>query len=281
VTTGKQLTGVAVGVSEPQQFVFRGKSYRFAPLPQAADDVIAMRGRLHTLAQAAGLPLVIESLVGARATRAAILGTIQQELESLAPNGLFLFILEGHGTEVPDVDGDEVQLGYAFDQAFPTADEPVIDDDLWALWAARPDISIFTIADTCRAETISVRVTADQDLYRHLGVVLSSASAIPRRGIPLVRQLVTTTGPSILQFAASTRATDAGDIILGDERSGRFTQAVLTSSKDLATLHSYRAWFTAVDREVRDASDQIPVLYYMGPSPNMIDDRPAFAPLGL
>lgn len=269
------LAGLAVGVSKPAAFVRDGKPYRFGPLAQVENDIDLVVRRLHSLTQSAGLPLVIEKLKGRHATRDAILGTIRRQIQSLAPAGKYLFVLEGHGTDVPDRDGDEHLLGYRFDQAFPTADHEILDDDLGELWVTRPDITIFTLADTCRAETITVRLDFDGTLVRQLGAI-APRRFTPPQSLPLIRQRGTDTGPSIVQFAAAARGTDADDVQVGGELSGRFSQAVLDASREFDNLRSYRAWFTASDAIVRARDDQVPVLYYQGDDPGLIDRRPFF-----
>jgi hypothetical protein len=271
------LAGVAVGVSRPSDFEFQNRWYRFSDLPQVDDDVASFRSRIHTLAQSASLPLVMKSLCGPAATRRAILGAIEAELSGLDNGGLFIFVLEGHGTDVPDLDGDE-PFDYRYDQAFPTADDPIIDDDLWSLWQTRPDISIFTVADTCRSETITVRLDVDLRLYRSLGAIVPAKALAAARQAPVIRRLATATGPSILQYAAAVRGTDAEDALVMGRLGGRWTRAVLDASKDLAHLSTYRTWFETADAAMRATSDQVPVLYYMGPDADMIDRRPAFAP---
>ncbi len=273
-----RITGLAVGVSLPAPFVYDGRRYRFDDLPQADNDVALMVSRIQTLAQAAEERLVVETLSGGQATRGAILGAIERHLGSLASGGLFVFILEGHGTDVPDLDGDEREVGSFVDQAFPTADGPILDDDLWERWSTRPDATIFTVADTCRAETITVKAQADLAFLQGLGVIMPPGRAQARAAEPVIRQFVTSSGPSVVQFAASSRGTDAGDVPTGALLSGRFTQAVLNASRNVDNLRSYRSWFTAADVIVRSSDEQTPVLYYRGPDPALIDQRPAFVP---
>lgn len=268
-----RLAGLAVGVSKPRSFSFGGQTYPFRSLPQADRDAALLRARLHTLAQATNEPLLMDSLYGRDATRERILIGIRDNLRTIAPGGLFIFILEGHGTQVPDLNGDE-PLSHPFDQGFPTATGPIVDDDLWALWSSRPDVVIFTIADTCRAETITVSLQLEMVLYRELGARLPSEQPAEA----LIRLFITDSGPSVLQFAASTRTTDAGDIPVSGGESGRLTQALLSASKEPENLRNYRSWFKAADAIVRSSSAQMPLLYYRGPDPSMIDRRPLFVP---
>jgi hypothetical protein len=271
------VTGVAVGVSQPAAFMFKDVRYRFDPLPEADADVARLKSRIQTLAQAAGVPLIIPAIVGGAATHGAILDEIGKQLSLLKPGGLFILILEGHGTDIPDVDGDERALGFQFDQVFPTVDDPIVDDEFGKLWATRPDITLFNVADTCRAETL-FRLTGDISRYRGLGVIVSRDELVRRLPEPTIHLQITETGPSVIQFAASARATNAGDIQTDAGLSGRFTQAVLQASTDVSNLASFRSWFVAADRIVRTDSGQEPVLYYMGNSASLIDQRPPFVP---
>jgi hypothetical protein len=252
------FTGVAIGVSRPRPFVDPdGRTQRFPELPQAVADVERVTSWLAQLAAAAGHTLTFTRLVAADATRERILDTLRAELAAVPPGGTFVLVLEGHGTEVRDLDGDEAPA--TRDQAFPTASGYVLDDEIAAIWATRPDVTVFAFSDTCHAESNVVKLDLDR-------------SREPRE-----KYLATETGPVVVQFAGSTRDGVGGDLDLGgDVLSGRFTQALLAVT-DQAALASYRTWFAAVTKHVYG---QTPILYTRGPDPDAPARAPAFAAPG-
>jgi hypothetical protein len=271
------IAGIGIGVSDPAPFTYDNARHAYEPLPQAGDDVDRLRLRLLGLAAEAGVAFEMDVLKGSSASRSAILSSLEKSIGQLDQGGLFILVLEGHGDDVPDLDGDEKALGHEFDQVFPTADEPILDDDLWEIWRARPDITVFSIADTCRAETLTVKVMADLVAARSLGVLAPVGLTACIAEGPPITLVITEEGPELIQFAASSRGTDAGDVILAGKDTGRFTQAVIAAAREPAALESYRSWFELAHRIVRNSSaDQFPKLYYMGPDQNAISRQPAF-----
>ena len=261
-----QVAGLAIAISKPRSF--GGKS--FEPIPQVEPDAALLAGRLTRLAGKANHPFEMPVLGGDAATKSKILGSVERAAASVAPGGLLVLYLAGHGVDVLDQDGDEKPRS-KFDQAFPTADHPVVDDDLASLWDKRTDISIFSIADTCSAESITIDI-----VFRAYGLGEPCYEIVDSAREPETDIRGRKSGPSIVQFAASRRGTVAGDMRTGGALTGRFTQALLNASASPATLASYVTWFTAADAEVRQSSPQEPILCYRGPTPSMIHQRPAF-----
>jgi hypothetical protein len=253
------FTGLAVGVSEPRSFECDGHMLTFTELPQAAEDAERVASWLGQLAGRVGNQLAVRTILGPAATRESILSTLFESIRAVPPNGTFVFVLEGHGTDVADVDHDEPD-GQP-DQAWPTATDPILDDEIAAVWQTRPDITMFSISDSCRAESNTVDVVAPEFLTAPPTVHFRPADA----------------GPSRIQFAGSARGTDAGDVeIAGDLLSGRFTQALLRVS-DPASMTSYESWFAAVNGEVStEWGEQRPVLYYRATDRRVISGAPAF-----
>ena len=272
------ITAIFVAVSEPHPFTYAGDNYAFADIRQADHDVTRLEIRLSTLAELAGCQWQSQSLVAQHATREAVLHALTIALDCVETGGYLIFVVQGHATDVPDLNRDEAALGHSQDQIFPTATGPILDDDLWALWQTRPDITIFTITDTCRAETLTVQVEPDRSTWRKAGVIIGGDAARTEQVVPVVKIVTTTAGPNIIQFAASSRGTDAYDIDLGGALSGRLTQAILNATLNHNNLRSYLTWFHAAAAEiVTGTPPQQPALYFLGPNAHLLEQPPPFA----
>jgi hypothetical protein len=147
------------------------------------------------------------------------------------PGDLFVLVYSGHGTQVPDEDGDERD---AYDEALCLFDGLFPDDELRGLLAAfAPGVRVVYLSDSCHSGT-------------------------QQRLIPSAPPLATGRRPKALPLGAQIEATDryrkgleakprqktcqdtetASD---GDEN-GAFTEALLASLEDA------RTWYTLRDR---------------------------------
>lgn len=74
----------------------------------------------------------VQTLVNTRATRTAMLGALRKLISGARPGDELVYVYAGHGTQVPDLDGDEVDR---FDEALVPIDYAkgnlLIDDDLY------------------------------------------------------------------------------------------------------------------------------------------------------
>lgn len=127
-------------------------TYPGAPLRGCVPDIVAMRKRL---TEQCGVPLLkTQVLLDGQATKAAIL----RGLQWLARQGadVSIFVYSGHGTRVPDLDGDEARQhsGTTYDQAIVPVDYNragfIIDDELGAIYSTFPPASrVIAHLDSC------------------------------------------------------------------------------------------------------------------------------------
>lgn len=115
-------------------------AYPGAPLRGCVPDIRVMQQRL---TERFGVPLLrTQTLLDGQATRAAILKGLQWLAAQGADTAFFVF--SGHGTRVPDVDGDEARQhsGTSYDQAIVPVDYDrsgfIIDDDLGQAYSTFP-----------------------------------------------------------------------------------------------------------------------------------------------
>lgn len=96
-----------------------------------------------------------ELILDGQATRSAILGALERLVKEGRPGDVLVFQYSGHGTQLPDLDGDEVD---SKDEALCAFDYPsgafVIDDDLAAVFSNIGDGVNFTcFIDCCHSGT--------------------------------------------------------------------------------------------------------------------------------
>lgn len=115
-------------------------AYPGAPLRGCVPDIVAMRRRL---TEQFDVPLLkTQVLLDAQATKGAILRGLQWLARQGADTAIFVF--SGHGSRVPDTDGDEARQhsGAICDQAIVPVDYNrvgfILDDELGANYATFP-----------------------------------------------------------------------------------------------------------------------------------------------
>jgi hypothetical protein len=94
------------------------------------------------------------TLLTRAATHDAVVGAIKAAADRLWAGDTFLWTLSGHGTQLPDYNGDEaaVKSGDLMDESFCLYDGEIIDDELFSLWRSfRKGVRIAFVADTCHS----------------------------------------------------------------------------------------------------------------------------------
>ncbi|WP_347265658.1 caspase family protein [Paracoccus sp. (in: a-proteobacteria)] len=107
----------------------------------------------------AGLGFEVATLHDGQATRAGIMAALEAMILAARPGDVLALHYSGHGTQFPDLDGDEV--GDDQDEAFVPIDglshgEYLIDDDVRMLFGQLdPQVDFTFLADCCHSGTIS------------------------------------------------------------------------------------------------------------------------------
>ena len=94
------------------------------------------------------------TLLSRAATHDAVVGGIEAAADRLWAGDTFLWTLSGHGTQLPDYNGDEagVKDGDLSDESFCLYDGEIIDDELFSLWRGfRKGVRVVFVADTCHS----------------------------------------------------------------------------------------------------------------------------------
>lgn len=281
---------MVIGVPAPGPLDSPGGPQTFKPLPGVLRDV---HWYASLLEEQLGAPASagVNTYLAPDETSAAYLETeIPRMLRLVEPSGLFVLVVIGHGTQVPDLDGDEPSGN---DQAFVTSSGALADDFFRDLWVTRPDVNVLTIADVCHADTMLLYAQFP-DEPRRLRLVLDGPDIVPARALRgiigddlagRVRPVLLRTGaaaplqvdietsapaPARLMLAASQQDESAWE----DAGGGRFTSALREAWGRPESRMSYEAWFdSARSRTV----GQRPTLRYRGPE-RLLRARPFSVP---
>lgn len=92
-------------------------------------------------------------LLDERATRDAVKEAVAAAATELKAGDIFLLTYAGHGSQIPDFNGDEDD---GADETLCLYDGMLIDDELYELWSrVADDVRIVMISDSCHSGTVS------------------------------------------------------------------------------------------------------------------------------
>jgi hypothetical protein len=106
---------------------------------------------MRQIAKAAGFSDDI--LLTKKATRDGVMSGIKAAAASLSTGDIFFISYAGHGSTVPDTNGDEED---GRDETWCLYDGMMIDDELKALWKTfKPGVRVLIVSDSCHSGTVS------------------------------------------------------------------------------------------------------------------------------
>lgn len=117
-------------------------------------------------AELAARGFTVSRLLDGQATKAAMSSAIQALISGAVDGDVLVITFSGHGTYVPDTNGDEID---GLDEALcpfdiQTGGGPLIDDEINTLFAARkPGVRLLLISDSCHSGTVTRAAAADPD----------------------------------------------------------------------------------------------------------------------
>lgn len=130
-------TSIHIGVNHPA-------STHECPLSRSELSALQMAG----LAFQAGYG-DIHLLRGADATRDAVHGRLSAAAEALKPGQTLFVSFAGHGSHVPDLDGDEGK-GDGWDETWCLHDADIVDDELVEIWRlAAAGTRVLLVTESC------------------------------------------------------------------------------------------------------------------------------------
>ncbi len=95
----------------------------------------------------------VKTLLTKNATRANVIDEISEAANTLKPGDLFMLSYSGHGGQVPDINGDEVD---DLDETWCLYDGEMIDDELNAQFAKFAEgVNVLVFSDSCHSGTMT------------------------------------------------------------------------------------------------------------------------------
>jgi hypothetical protein len=103
------------------------------------------------IAQQKGFSTTI--LLTAAASYAGVKSAIEDAAATLQTNDILFLTYSGHGGQVPDTNGDEIEDGK--DETWVLYDRELVDDELSALWSRfQPGVRILVLSDSCHSGSV-------------------------------------------------------------------------------------------------------------------------------
>jgi hypothetical protein len=136
---------IHIGLNSVDPAHYNGWDGRLNACEQDAKDMQA-------LAEAKGFEPQL--LLTKEATAEPVSKEIRRAAAELEKGDLLFLTYSGHGGQVPDTNGDEE--GDAQDETWVLYDRQLVDDELYALWAAfEPGVRIFVLSDSCHSGSVT------------------------------------------------------------------------------------------------------------------------------
>jgi hypothetical protein len=99
-------------------------------------------------------------LLNEQATAAAVIGAISEAAQKLKVGDIFFLSYSGHGSQVPDKNGDEKD---GWDETWVLYDRQLVDDELYSLWSQfAPGVRILVLSDSCHSGTVTRAILYQQ-----------------------------------------------------------------------------------------------------------------------
>jgi hypothetical protein len=208
----------------------------------------------------------VKKLIDDKATKAAMVDAFKAIVQGAAPQDVVVITYSGHGTYVPDQNGDEAD---GFDEALcpydiQTNNAPFIDDEIHAIFETRkPGVRVVLIADSCHSGTVTraVATANPDDLPRPRFLPMGnwmSADKLPRtlarnagtkaaaRPSPFAKALKATESDLLLSGCQEGRNNFSYDAKIKGRPNGAFSYYALKTLKSLAPTATYADWHAAI-----------------------------------
>ncbi|WP_433217375.1 caspase family protein [Dactylosporangium sp. CS-047395] len=186
-------------------------------------------------------------LLDAAATGEAIRAGIGDLLSATVHDDAFVITYSGHGTWLPDTDGDEPDHR---DEAICPHDiatnGPLLDDELHELFSrANPGVRTVLISDSCHSGTLT-RLNHPIGDHPARTRFLPPATFLPTTARP--RRRPTDRRPTALLLSGCSDLEYAYDATFNTRPNGAFTYVALTALQSLPPSATYTDWLDSIRR---------------------------------
>lgn len=202
----------------------------------------------------------VAKLLDGEAKKAAIVEGLRATLGRARAGDVVVFTYSGHGTWVPDDDGDEPDHRDEALCPHDVAKGPLLDDELHDLFADRArGVRVVFVSDSCHSGTVAklapspggeprkVRFLSPEH-YRAFHEERGSSLRELRR-LERAPRIGRSRGTALL-LSGCRDFEFSYDAAFGGRANGAFTRAALDALKTLAADASYRTWFKAIRKQL-------------------------------
>jgi hypothetical protein len=203
------------------------------------------------------------------ATRKAVLAGLADAAAALQDGDIFFLSYSGHGGQIPDRNGDEVD---GADETWCLYDGQLVDDELYkALGAFKQGVRIIVLSDSCHSGTVTKAPIVEEDARRERPRYRAMPPAIALRTYRDNKEMYDPILTSEDLRAAEQRVRASVILISGCQDSqlssdgtfnGLFTGTLLRVWNNAGFKKSYRDFWRAIVR--RMPADQTPNYYRVG-----------------
>jgi len=193
----------------------------------------------------------VDVLLDGAATGDALREGIRTRLDAARSGDVVTITYSGHGTWVPDRDGDEPDRR---DEALCPYDirtrGPLLDDELFELFSDRArGVRVVLVSDSCHSGTVSryappTRDDAGRVRFLPPGVFLSEAEARSARRLPRVYRGRPRHAALLLSGCQDVEY--SYDAVFDGRPNGAFTYVALAALRRLPEGATYRAWMAEI-----------------------------------
>jgi hypothetical protein len=201
----------------------------------------------------------VETMLDGAASRAAMLAGMGKLVDAAETGDVVVITYSGHGTWVPDADGDEKDLR---DEALCPHDlrsaGVITDDELFDLFSARRcGVRAVLVSDSCHSGTLQRYAPAIGDNPRTVRFLPPEVFLAPEQRQLAERANAAARGGrsrrSALVLAGCRDTEYSYDASFGSRPNGAFTYVALDALRRLPAGASYRDWHAAVREQLPSA----------------------------
>lgn len=237
--------------------------------PGTANDLSGCVNDVHDWASALqGRGFDVQTMLDAQATKANMVTAVKTLIDQAQAGDSLLITYSGHGTFVPDAEGDEPD---ARDEGLCPYDidkgNVLLDDEIHALFMKRPArVRLVLISDSCHSGSVIRWAPPDRDSDAPLPRFLPPAAWMPQEQLPRNAK-----GEVLTRLPAGAKPVAlmaGGDLLMsgcldtefsydarfGGRPNGAFTYYALKTLKTLAAGATYAEWHAAIRRYLPGAS---------------------------
>lgn len=204
------------------------------------------------------------------ATRQNVINKISESAKELEPGDFFLLSYSGHGSQLPDLNGDEDDSS---DETWCLYDGQLTDDELFALWGLfASNVRIFILSDSCHSGTItkearlSLQLEKDkQERYRAMPIEFAIRVYLANKVFydqilsdPKLRDAINQVQASVLLLSGC----QDWQLSLDGPFNGLFTSKLLSTWDNGSFIGNYRDFHQEIIKTM--PKEQQPNYYYIG-----------------